>query len=211
VTVSAPGHVDRAGRPVGSVTAQVQPGQLWRSTLEYDSSATIQATFATEPGYVGYALPATNDIPISLGNSDLPAGSKAFPGTGNARTLANLWPYPTGYQVWAGRCQNNDPRFSGQPQDPPVPSAPGDTSAVVVLLGPVEIKTTGAKTVTATATGTCPAGTTNVVQLGSTNAAGVLKTSLPYGTWSIKAGSGAAKPATVAKGQPQPIPPLVLP
>ena len=138
IKVNTVGYVNRNGDPEGTATAQVQSGQLWRTTIEYDKAATINATFVTE---TGYALPATNNIPVALGNSALlPAGSKNFTGTGNTRTISNLWPYPSGYQAWAGPCVDNDPQTTGQQRGLPVVTDPGGIAAVDVPLGAVEVQ-----------------------------------------------------------------------
>ena len=198
IKVQTVGYVTRSGDPSGTATAQVQAGQLWRTTIEYDRAATIAAQFATD---AGYALPATNNIPVTLGNSALlPSGAKSITGSGNARTIANLWPYPSGYQVWAGPCLDNDPQYTGQQRGLPVTTDPGSTVAASVPLGAADVQGPASTAVTAVhaTDSACPSGLT--ISLGTTGADGKLKTSLPYGDWTIKAGSTHTLDVTLVSG-----------
>lgn len=197
VKVQTAGYVNRNGDPSGTATAQVQVGQLWRTTIEYDQAATISATFTTE---TGYALPATNNIAIALGNSALlPSGSKKIAGSGNTRSVSNLWPYPSGYQVWAGSCLDNDPQYTGQDRELPVTTDPGSTVAANVPLGAIEVQGPANAAITAVhaADTACTSGQT--ITLGTTAATGKLKTSVPFGTWTIKSGT-RTRSVTVLSG-----------
>lgn len=199
VTVNAAGFVNRKGDPTGSLTAQVQPGQLWRGSIEYDNSAAIAVTFTT---LAGYALPSNNTLPVALGNSGIvPSGSRVVTGTGQTRTVSNLWPYPAGYQLWAGPCLDNDPQFSGDQRDLPVPSSPGGSTPATVTLAAIEVVGPANRTVTATHAkdNACTAPVT--VTLGVTNSAGRLKTSLPYGKWTV-ASSTVDDTVTLYKDDP---------
>ncbi|KQW46036.1 hypothetical protein ASC77_19250 [Nocardioides sp. Root1257] len=197
VKVQSVGYVNRNGDPAGTATAQVQVGQLWRTTIEYDQAAALTATFTTASGY---ALPTTNAIPIALGNSALlPSGSKSVAGSGNTRTVANLWPYPSGYQVWAGSCLDNDPQFTDQDRGLPITTDPGTTVPVNVPLGAIDVQGPANAAITAVhaADSACASGLT--ITLGTTAASGKLKTSVPFGTWTIKSGTKTAS-VTVASG-----------
>jgi type II secretory pathway pseudopilin PulG len=182
VTVSAPGFVNPKGDPTGSVTAQVQAGQLWRGSIEYDLATSLSVFFQTADGY---PVPPDTGIALTLGNSALqPVGTRAVPGTGDHRTIPHLWPYPSGYQVWAGSCQDADPQFTGGQRDLPVTHADWP-----VALGALEVNGAANQPVVAkhAADGLCTSGET--LQLGTTGAGGMLRTSLPYGTWSIWIGT----------------------
>lgn len=197
VRVSSPGFVTPQGDATGTVTAQVQAGQLWKGTIEYDRAATVTAVFSTADGF---SLPpsATNTLPVLLGNAALlPSGSRTVTGTGSTRTITPLWPYPSGYQVWAGQCLDNDPQHTGQGRELPVEVQPGGTGQAPVVLAPVTVQGPPATAVRATAVlqpadaadqdPTCPATSTpTVVEMGTTGPGGQLKGSLPYGRWRIE-------------------------
>lgn len=113
--------------------------------------------------------------------------------------MANLWPYPSGYQVWAGSCLDNDPQFTDQDRGLPITTDPGTTVPVAVPLGAVEVQGPANATITAVhaADSACASGLT--IALGTTAATGKLKTSVPFGTWTIKSGTRTAS-VTVASG-----------
>ena len=159
IKVQTAGYVTRSGDPSGTATAQVQSGQLWRTTIEYDQAATLSTSFATQDGY---ALPTNLNFPITLGNSALvPSGTQKVTGSGATRTIGNLWPYPSGYQAWAGSCLDNDPQYTGQSRPLPVTTGPGATVPVPISLGAVDIQGTPGATVAAVhdSDNGCPSGT----------------------------------------------------
>lgn len=199
ITVSAPGYVNPKGDPTGTTTAQVQTGQLWRGSVEYDLASAITATFATTPGY---PAPTGTGMVVSIGNSAIqPVGSRSIAGAGDPRVLANLWPYPSGYQLWAGGCQDSDPDFTGDQRDLPVAAPAGGSTDATVTLAPLEIRAAASRAVTAkhAADGLCPGGAT--IQLGNTDPSGLLKVSIPYGTWTITVGT-ATKKISAYQGDP---------
>ncbi len=203
ITLNSAGYVDRNGDPRATTTAQVQAGQLWRGVINYDRAATLNVQFVTADGY---ALPDPNTFPLSLGNSALlPSGSAAKTGTANTRTLQNLWPYPSGYQLWAGSCLDNDPQFTGQTRELPVPAAGGVTTSTTVELAAITAKTKRndarvlwARHVDDPEDLSCPTG--GLYRLGTSNAQGVLKTSLPFGDWRIWDGSSNSDPFSIRQG-----------
>jgi type II secretory pathway pseudopilin PulG len=212
ITLNSAGYVDRKGDPRATTTAQVQAGQLWRGVINYDLAATLSVQFTTE---TGYALPTPNNFDLSLGNSALlPSGSSTKTGSGNTRTLTNLWPYESGYQVWAGSCLDNDPQFTGQARDLPVTADGGVTSATTVTLAPVTAKTKTlsarvlyAVPVPSPAAGSCP---TARIPLGTSAATGVLKTSLPYGDWKIWDGATNSATFSLRKDSTTPVTAVTL-
>ncbi len=216
ITMNRPGYVNPAGDPTAKMIAQVQTRQLWRGTIEYDAASSIVASFTTRSGY---SIPTgVSSIPISLGNSAItPGGSRAVTGTGTTRTMGNLWPYPSGYEIWAGNCVDNDP---GDFREAPVASEPLLPGLASVPLAPLRIKPSGSGTQTITAThdadSSCASGMT--VTLGSVSGGDAeLRSSLPYGTWTIRrSGGGGGKTVTLAAPDPDasgpaPTPPEVKP
>ena len=203
VTLNRAGHVNQAGDPAATTTAQVQQGQLWRGTIDYDRSASIDATFTTLDGW---SLPPSTDtgigaVAVSLGNSALlPSGVRPVTGSGTTRQLRRLWPYPSGYQLWAGNCLDNDP---GNFRTAPVDAAPGGSVAVPLALAPVTVEAPSGSTITAVHATDSSCQTEVRVVLGAVLGNGKLKTSLPYGTWKLSR-SGSTTTRTVTLTAPDP-------
>lgn len=199
VSLSKPGYVTRNGSPSAAASAQVQAGQLWRTVVEYDEAAALTVTFTTVSGY---SLPTGNTLPVTLGNSALvPSGARSVAGGGNTRTLSNLWAYPSGYQVWAGSCLDNDPQFNGGSRDLPVAVSPGGISTATLALEPVRV--TGApsnRTVVATQSSDSSCASGQSITLGTSAGDGSLMTSLPLGDWRITSGSRSGNVSVDAGG-----------
>ncbi|WP_279536273.1 type IV pilus modification PilV family protein [Nocardioides ochotonae] len=198
ITPNLPGHVNRDGTT--SKTVQVQAGRLVRTTMEYALASRVVVAYETEPGH---EPKGASGFPVTLANSALlPSGMTVVRGTvdsAGTQALTNLWPYPAGYEVWAGACTDSDPYQSDRPRAL-VAATPGGTSTVTLPLASVQIKVGGAnpgnKAVTAKRAddATCPGGAT--ISLGNTNSAGVLRTSVPYGRWTFT-GNGRTKERTL--------------
>lgn len=216
VSVNDAGYVDRQGATTPTVTATVVAAQIWKGNFDYDRAATINGTFVTTDA--AYPLPFSTDLTLALGNSGLlPSGSTSRPAPPNGvtRIATNLWPYSSGYQLWAGDCLDADPLTTGDPRAAPVTVTPGSTTSANVDLGQVGLAvargSSGVPGVTVQAVhatdSSCPAGDT--VTLGVTGALGVLRASLPYGTWTLKAvgetASGSWPTVIVRRGQPRPL------
>lgn len=205
VTASQPHFVNLEGDPTASVTATVQPGQLWRGTIEYDESATISVAMTTDDGF---ALP-TGDVPVTLMNSGLqPTGLRVVTGSGNPRLIPDLWPYPSGYGVWAGGCQDADPALSGT-SDLPVTTSRGGVTAATVRLVPFEVHTLPGATVRLqhAADSLCPAVTE--LALGTASPEGILKTSAPAGVWTVVVPGVTASPDVALSADNAVVPPVV--
>ncbi|WP_243059256.1 carboxypeptidase regulatory-like domain-containing protein [Nocardioides sp. SR21] len=194
VTASNPGFVSLAGDATAQTTVHLQAGQLWRGVIQYDQAARILPTITAPEGY---QLPAGAAVlPVTIGNSGLqPIGTRTFADS-QALVAAQLWPFPSGYVVWAGGCEDGNPALTGEAL--PVPAVAGTTTPAVVSLGAVEVHAPAGTSVVAThaADRLCPTGAT--VQLGTTNAEGVLMTSLPFGTWTV----GPQPDVAVGQGAP---------
>uniref|UniRef100_UPI0030F43C8E carboxypeptidase regulatory-like domain-containing protein n=1 Tax=Nocardioides sp. GXZ039 TaxID=3136018 RepID=UPI0030F43C8E len=238
VKASASGFVNQQGVTDPTLTATVVSGQLWKGSLFYDRAAAMTVNIC--PPSTEYPLPTNlNSTPVSLGHpSLLPSGAKAFTSTGTramrncavptvredgtvttppasnrtaeVRNLTGLWPYPAGYEAWAGGCGTNDPAWPGftdSARDLPVAVKRGDTSSTVVTLDPVAV-TLGSNLRAVEAVPmddvamSCTAG--RVITLGTppgVNSA--LKSSLPAGVWQIRrTGTTVTKTITVTKGGP---------
>jgi hypothetical protein len=198
VTAANAGFVNLAGDPSAQTSVHLESGQLWRGVIQYDQAARIAATVAAPEGY---ELPAGVDtLPITIGNSGLqPIGARVF-ADDQALFSAALWPFPSGYVVWAGGCEDGNPALTGESF--PVPAVAGTTTPVTVTLGALEVHAPAGTTVEAThptadpVDRLCPTGAS--IELGTTDADGVLLTSLPYGTWTI----GSQTDVVVGQGGP---------
>ena len=186
------GYVNSEGIRAVSKTAALELGRIKVLPFSYERSASVRVGFTTSPGY---ALP--DPLPgLSLFNSGLAAPGVLLADAGQAApvTVWRLWPFADGYSVWASTCNQGDPAQNslGYPRPTAVAVAAGEQSSAVVHLGPVEVRAVaglagppaadvGIVAVPALGDG-CRAGD-DQLSLGSTGADGVLRTSLPAGTW----------------------------
>ena len=121
-----------------------------------------------------------------------PSGVSAYASAASGTTTVGpLWPFASGYSMWAGSCPGSDPALLGGRPAAVTPTKGSTTVATIPLQG-VAITTTlnnQAANVPVTAT-SLPAGgclsTDGTIQLG-TSAAGVLNVALPYGNWTLSA------------------------
>jgi len=133
---------------------------------------------------------------VSFGNSGIqPTGIASYVSTAGGTTVVGpVWPFSSGYSVWAGSCAASDPGAGGT-RPAAVKPAKGSTTNVDAALQGLAITTTYKGTpvsvpVTAVAGDgvtpvTCPSGDQNLT-LG-TSAGGALNSSIPYGTWTLRA------------------------
>jgi len=196
-TTPTPGYVDRQGNQPAVQTVAVTASQISTLQFDYDRAATLQ---------VGLTTPASAVIPagiaMTVANSNLTVGTRSFPesstGSGATRTVTPLFPYTSGYEVWAGDCADADPAtYSGGSRGPALASNPGGTSSGSRALDAVDVvvrrtSVTGPVQSNATVSGIhaagagCSAGET-LTSATVTNASGQLRLALPYGTWRIRA------------------------
>jgi hypothetical protein len=211
-TISTSGYVDRQGNQPATVAAGVTASQITRVQFDYDRAATLSVGLVAPSGAV---IPTgTYGIAMTVANSNLTVGTKSFQqastGAGSPRTITPLFPYASGYQVWAGDCADADPAaHTGGSRGTVLASSPGATTAGSANLDAVDVtvrRTSATGTLVSGATvsavhaaGTgCTAGET-LTTTTTTNASGQLRLALPYGTWTIRAVSGTRNgTATVA-------------
>jgi prepilin-type N-terminal cleavage/methylation domain-containing protein len=187
MTEGSSGYVSYTG--VNTATATLTAGSLTVRSFSYDQGVSFTTTLKPP---AGFALPTTKP-PIMFANSGIQPGGTAYyaSNASGTTTISNLWPFATGYSIWAGTCPGSDPALLGGRPAPVVP-ARGSTVAVNVPLQGVAITTTNhgspanvPVTATYNGTGTCP-GADGTIALG-TSSNGVLNVALPYGTWTISA------------------------
>jgi hypothetical protein len=191
---------------VPSQTASVTVGQTTSLPFSYDNAGTITVT-----GYTPAAPPPATGLRVSVANTGLqPSSQYSFPvGT---TTLTPLYPYASGYTVFAGNCTDNNPlgkdtnRTLFYPTAAPVPLSvpPGGNVSTTVPLYAVSvhaqnssaIAVAGGPTTAAEMTGlpapysaVCTSGTATSaaapLTLQTTDASGNSVTALPLGHWTI--------------------------
>jgi hypothetical protein len=204
VSLNTSGYVGRQGDQPATQTAAVTATQISTLRFDYDRAATLQITVPAPSGTPAAVIPSP--IALTVANSNLTVGKKSFPesstGAGTPRTITPLFPYASGYQVWAGDCADADP--DGTPDLYPstsrgaaLASNPAGTSAGTVNLGAV-LATVRRTSVTGTRVANtnvnvsgihasmagCTAGETLAATV-RTDAQGRLRLALPYGTWTV--------------------------
>jgi type II secretory pathway pseudopilin PulG len=196
VSLNTTSYVDLQGTASPSQTVGVTVGQVASLAFVYDRAATLNLTIAGING----GTPA-NAMAVSLGNTAyLPAGVKAFAGTGTSRTLTNLFPFNDGYDAWAGDCADADPEgknasnvlyWPGASRDATLEVDPGTATsgtvdAASVLVNFTRTSGSGAVSVVAVhaADPKCTSGETLTVASFTVNASTTI--ALPYGTWTLQ-------------------------
>jgi Tfp pilus assembly protein PilV len=199
---------------IPSQSTSVTVGQTSSLTFNYDTAATISITGWTGPSV---ATPATN-IPIGIANTGLQPYSMYSYATGST-SLTPLFPYPSGYTVFAGNCTDNNPngldttrnKFYNNPGTTTVSVSPGGTVTTAVplydmpvtVVNSASVPVVGATlTMTETtysnpqpaATPVCTSGGASgaapTLGLVTTGAGGLSTTAVPLGHWTISATSG---------------------
>jgi hypothetical protein len=192
---------------VPAQTTSVSVGQTASLTFNYDTGATITMT-----GYDGSIATPASGIRLSVANTGLQPYSQYTFGSG-ITSLTPLYPYLSGYTVFAGQCTDSNPLgkdtdrnlFYPTAAPTPVEVDPGGTASTTATLYnlPVYVTrlgvATAAATVTARPTTGLPAPNTVVCTNGianttgatlglvATDAAGNSTTAVPLGHLTITA------------------------
>lgn len=190
-TLNEPGWVDQAGSVSSTKPLTVTTGTFSSLAMTYTRSAAL-AVDLTAP--TGYALPQTA-VDASLYSTRLPTpGTRSAPSASSTASFTDVAPWSDGYVVYPGSCADANP--IGAPTGATRPTsvlAAGSSTRVSAVLAPVRVQLSavgvppGGQTVTATSQSTCPTGQ-GTLTLGTTDATGLLLTSLPYGSWKVSAG-----------------------
>lgn len=170
--------------------ANVTAGTLVTRAFTYDLGESFNVTLSPP---AGYPLPLTKPS-VTLGNSGiLPAGVASYPYTAAPTLVGPVWPFASGYAIWAGSCPDNDPaNDTGRPAAL-TPAKGSTTSAPAFLQGLTVITTKGGipvnvpVTATYAGPGTCSQAADATLNLGTSAGTGVLLTSLPLGSWTLSA------------------------
>jgi prepilin-type N-terminal cleavage/methylation domain-containing protein len=186
------GYIDVYGEQLASKSITLAPSAFQRVDFSYDAQARIKAQLVTD---AGHAIPSAFKR-VALGAPGFTNGYRTFDVTGAPPQITKLWPVPSGYELWAGSCEQSDPVPNGGSRGTPVVVEGGDTSALIqARLTPVTINATRADGSPGTgveivakpkSTVGCHADEVRV-SLGSADATGVIRTALPAGVWTVMA------------------------
>jgi hypothetical protein len=195
VSLDSSGYVDaetRSQQVVENVTVTV--GTTSKATFSYDRAASVTLTLT---GAHGGTVPPS--VPVSLYNDKLlPSGFLEVGGTGATRTVGPLFPYPGGYDAWAGGCSDADPGVNDRTR---IASAPGATGTAALPLATVQVtvRANGNAVVNAAVTARDSCG--GELALGVTDASGMITVALPRGTWSFATTAGASETRLLELGR----------
>jgi prepilin-type N-terminal cleavage/methylation domain-containing protein len=207
LSLDTAGYVGRQGdQPAMQSNVAVQAAKITKVQMDYDRAATLQVTLVAPADAV---IPA--GIPITVANTGLTAtaGKKIYPFAGNSRlrTVTPLFPYASGYEVWAGNCTDADPGTSARAI---LSSPPGATGAGTVDLATVNVTVrrgllsqllvSGAAVTVQAVHAADPTSCTSAQTLtatATTDGSGQFLLALPYGTWTIRVTSGTTGQAVV--------------
>lgn len=184
--------------------ATVTAATTSRVEFEYDRASGASVTVS---GRFGGTIPAS--IGIVLRNTAVSTDQiKFYAAATQPVVFSPLFPYPAGYEVWAGRCTDANPSLVGGAPTT-IGATPGSMDTVALEIATVNLQVTrtggalSGTTVTqrpnqtlhgrqTTAGGACDPtpstsnnGTRDQRVLGTTNATGALSVAVPYGTWQI--------------------------
>lgn len=177
------------GTPSNGVTAV--------GSMVYDRAGALQLLL---PGDVTHRVPA--NMPVTVSSSSLrPSPQLPVAGTGDLRVIPGLFPFTSGYQAWIGDCIGADARPSGpfavSPGGGGLPAASVQTGRPldIQVVGKDGRPTSGApvsltqgKSSGSYASTGCP--TAETYNLGNADLNGYVHVWMPYGTWTVVAGTG---------------------
>ncbi len=202
IVMDAAGWVDQTSTQRSEKSVVASQGTLARLQTTYDRASSMDIVLSTTAGYpLPGTLPSVNyvrpNVPLS--------GARQIVASAGLTTRVNgLWPSADGYSGWAGRCADSDP--AGPPtsgtRQPAVVLPPGGLGTASAKLAPLDITVNYVDAalvsfpapnaqVTAVSQNCTGGGAEASVVLGTTDGAGKLKASLPYGSWQLSAVQGS--------------------
>ncbi|MDX6718392.1 MAG: hypothetical protein QOJ63_646 [Solirubrobacteraceae bacterium] len=146
-TLNENGWVDVSGLTQVNRSATVSGGNVNAITIQYDHAADIGVTFDTVVGL--HDPQASTAKAVTAANSGVPpSGVRSFPASGRAASIdaTNLFPFSSGYAVYAGNCASANPQgydsryFESNPGF--VQTAPGASNDVVVRVPAINLLVT---------------------------------------------------------------------
>jgi hypothetical protein len=195
------GWVDVSGIGAVSRSATVSGGNVNAITIQYDRAATMTMSFQTVVG--GGAAQSSAARTVTLANSGVPpSGARSFSSVSRVSSFntTTLFPFTSGYVVYAGDCASANPQsydaayFAARPGF--VQTSPGGTYGVVVRVPAINVAVTRAGSalpnakVIITPTG-ASCGEKNIT---TTNSAGALSDpGMPFGSYTVCADDGVRR------------------
>jgi type II secretory pathway pseudopilin PulG len=195
LSLNSAGYVDAetgSQQVVQDVTVTV--GATSEAAFSYDRAASVTLTLQ---GAQGGTVPPS--LPVSLYNDKVvPSGILEVGGTGTTRTVDPLFPFPGGYDAWAGGCSDADPGVNDRVR---IDSAPGSAGSATVPLASVQVtvRAGGNPVVNAAVTARDSCG--SELALGVTDASGTITFALPQGTWTFTTTAGASQTRLLELGR----------
>jgi type II secretory pathway pseudopilin PulG len=160
ITFSRTGWVDPSAINAVSQTTSVTAGSTTIVNHSYAQAGRLNVHVDTKVGAA--AAQASPAKAVMVANGGIPAGTLTFnapaaPAVGSTDFALDLFPFPSGYGVWAGTCTSGDPTKYGLAG---VVASPGPGGTVNVTVRQPAINVTGATGVpgVAPATYTLPTG-----------------------------------------------------
>src|SRR4051794_1573109 len=206
VTFSRAGWIDPAAVTAVSIPTSVTANSTTIVPHQYAPSGRINVSVDTQVG--GTAPVASPAKAVMVSNGGIPTGTLTFPApatpTQGVSTFAlDVFPFQSGYNVWAGACTANDPTKYAQA---PVNGAPAPGGSVNVTVRQPALNLTlrrGAALyasshvrITNTNTGCGGTVTTTTTSAGKLAGAGFQGPGFPYGTYHVCADDGTRFAAT---------------
>jgi Tfp pilus assembly protein PilV len=131
VTYSRTGWVDPSAVSSVSFSTSVTSGSTNLLTKNYAQAATLNVSVDTAVSGVVSASLAKN---MTVVNAGIPTGTLSFPSSpasGSSTFTLALYPFPSGYGVWAGSCTSGNQTLYGQAAVSAAPG-PGASASVTV-------------------------------------------------------------------------------
>jgi hypothetical protein len=134
ITFQRTGWVDPSAVNAVTRTTSVTAGSTTIVNHSYAQAGRINVSVDTK---IGAALPSASPAAgVTVSNGGVPNGTLMFPAPptptqGSSSFALDVFPFPTGYGVWAGTCTSGDPTKYGLPAVTASPG-PGGTSNVTV-------------------------------------------------------------------------------
>jgi hypothetical protein len=182
ITISKPGYV--SSTPTGTTAAvPLDKDSIAKPPFLYAPAAAIDFAGSLTEYPLATGVPVTWQVDVT--GSTVHVGAIGTAVTGE-------WPSPSGFTAWAGDCADADPEVYGAARQP-FDFVPGDQVQAVLDVRPVKLRGLPADTVVKVKHVGGTGCTTSLFTVGTTNAKGILKLSLPNGTWQATA-AGETQP-----------------
>jgi Tfp pilus assembly protein PilV len=144
ITFSRAGWVDPSSANVVNRSTSVTAGNVTVVNHNYAPSGRLNVSVDTKVGAAAAVASPAKGVTVS--NIGIPTGTLTFnapaaPAQGSSSFALDLYPFPSGYSVWAGVCTNGNPVLYGLPA---VSAAPPSAGTAAVTVRQPSINVTGA-------------------------------------------------------------------